>query len=222
MNLPLIFALFLVTSMTSLLASAAVLPETLELDDGTTYSEVRLMSQTPSEVVFMHSGGAKNLEKSKLPASLQKAFNFSAEAAEQYDSEQAALLQERRQKAQALADAREEAKALKAYIKKNTFMLRGRIQQITPEGILIEFQEPSKRYTYFDIPISVSEEDSRIRYKSYRKARPRREFGWLFLTGHPRQEEFSSGQQIDVNAYLKGTHTLGDITAKNYIFLDDQ
>jgi hypothetical protein len=200
--------------------STTKLPKAFELDDGTVYEEVRLISQTPSEVVFMHTGGAINLEKSKLPAALQEALNFSAENAVEYIAQKAKSDEQRREKAAELEQIRESAQALKKHIKEHTYMIRGRVGQITPVGILIKFQEPSQQ-SYYGTPLSLAEQNDPLRYRRYSKARPRREFGWLFLTGHPRQEEFVNEQVLDVNAYSDGVKTLDQITAKKYVFLQD-
>ena len=214
------FCILLVASLPILLiGKSAELSETLTLADGTFYEGVRLLSQTPSEIVFVHAGGAQNLDKSKLPAKDQRALNYSEADALAHEAGVARDAEESRQKADAQADERKETKVVEQYIVTNTYMPRGKIQQIIPAGILIELQEPSGE-TYFGTPLSKAEAGTPLRYQRYRRSRPLREFGWLFLAEHPAQAEFSDGQLIDVNAYRKGIQLVGTITAKRYIFLE--
>jgi|GEM_PF-3600783 len=196
-------------------------PDTIELEDGTVYEEVRLVSQTPSEIVIIHSGGGANLEITQLSLELQRDLGYSSEKAEAYEVKKAEAVTERRDKAEAAEQSRRDAKALEKYIKANTFMLRGTIWRITPEGILLDPVEPVNM-SYFGIALSKAEEENTpFRYKRYRGSRPQREFGSLFLTGHPRQANLSDGESIDVNAYRKSTEKIGETTAKRYVFLQE-
>ena len=211
--------LFIASALNPLLGDSAKLPETLTLDDGTVYEGVRLLSQTPAEIVFMHSGGAKNLEKAALPAKYQRALDYSEADAIAHQKSIAQNAEENRNQAEEQATARREAKAVEQYINAHTFMIRGKIQQIIPEGILIELQEPTGE-SYFGTPLSKAEKGTPLRFQRYRRSRPLREFGWLFLTAHPEQARFSDGQLIDVDAYREGIQTVGTVTAKRYVFLE--
>lgn len=213
------FCVFLIASvLNSLLGESAKLPETLKLEDGTIYKNVRLISQTPSEIVIFHSGGAKNIKKVNLSLKHQRALNFSQEVATAYNKDVAETQRERREEAIEREKIREEELALKKHIKENTFMLRGKIQQIIPDGILLELQESSNQ-SYYGVKLSLSEEKSPFRYRRYTKPRPRRGLGWLFLTQHPEQAKFSDGQLIDVDAYQDGIQAVGKITAKRFVYL---
>lgn len=202
-------------------ASEVNLPEKISMEDGTVYEEVRLVSQTPAEIVIIHSAGAQNLKIADLSSDLKELLGYSEALATAYELEQLEEAQSKIDRQREAEKKRKEAIALELRIKNETYMIRGKVERITPEGILIETWEPS-RVSFQGVRVAAEEgEKLQMRFRKYATARPKRAFGSIFIAGHPQVDTLADGSFIDVNAYRNGTQAVDTITAKKYVFLEN-
>lgn len=193
-------------------------PETLTLNNGTVYEGVKLISQTPSEVVFKYSSGVTNVKIADLSEAVQRQLNYSeadALAVEAAQAKKTALRLKQRAEA---AKVKEAAKIL-AEKKKHVFMIRGHVHRVLDGGVLIQAGEPTD-LVYHGIRISESEA-SKKKYKSYQVARPEREFGLLYLAGHPRFEDLPDADVIDVDVYRDGIFRFNGETRKQFVYFKE-
>ena len=193
-------------------------PESLALKNGTVYEDVKLISWTPSEVVFRYSGGVKNVKISELPEEVQQLLNYSESDAIATEVAQAEKTTLRLKKEEDVVKARGDAKIL-AEKKKHVFMIRGYVHRVLDDGILIQAGVPTD-LIYNGIKVSENEVSKR-KYKSYPNARPQREFGLLYVAGHPRFEYFTDADVIDIDVYRDGIFRSEGETRKKFVFLKD-
>jgi hypothetical protein len=193
-------------------------PASLSLEDGTVYEGVKLINRTPSEVVFKYSGGVKNLKIAELSEEVQELLNYSEVDALVVDEAQAEKTTLRLQQIAAAEKAQEDANIL-AEKKKHVFMLRGYVYRVLDDGLLIQAGEPTD-LTYYGIRVSESEVAAK-KYKRYSVVRPQREFGLVYLKRHPRFEDLTDSDIIDVNVYRDGIFRYDGKTLKQFVFLKD-
>lgn len=206
-------------SISTALANDFSFPTKITLEDGTTLENTKLLSQTPSDVVLHYSGGVKNIKISKLSPQIQKLLGYSQEEAATYEKEALASIEKQRIEKAALETAKKEAKALKERIKNHSYMIRGKVSNVTPDGVLVEQLIPSTDH-YLGIHLSRNEERN-LKLRKYSKRRPQREFGWTLVSSHPLRDTLATGDVIDIDAYRDGAQTIGQITAKKFVFLED-
>jgi outer membrane murein-binding lipoprotein Lpp len=211
---------FLLLFSLCLAANSAELefPESLSLKNGIVYEGVKLISQTPSEVVFKYSGGVTNVKIAELSEEVQQRLNYSKVDALAFEAAQAEKTALRLKQTAEAIQAKENAKIL-AEKKKHVFMIRGHVHRVLDGGILIQAGEPTD-LVYYGIRVSESEV-SKKKYKSYHVARPQREFGLLYLAGHPRFEHLTDADVIDVDVYRDGIFRFNEETRKQFVFLKE-
>ena len=191
-------------------------PETLSLNNGTVDEGVKLISQTPSEVVFKYSGCVTNVKIAELSDEVQQLLNYSEADALAVETAQAEKTVLRLKQSAEVVKGREAAKIL-AEKKKHVFMIRGHVHRVLDGGVLIQAGEPTD-LVYYGIRVSEGEV-SKKKYKSYSVARPQREFVLLYVAGHPRFEDFTDSDVIDVDVYWDGIFRAKGETLKQFVFL---
>ncbi len=193
-------------------------PTSLTLKDGTVYEGVKLISRTPAEVVFKHSKGVTNAKISDLSEELKLLLNYSEVKARAVEAKQAEKTALRLKKVEDEKQVREAAKIL-AEKKTHVSMVRGYVHRVLGEGIVVQAGVPTD-LIYNRIRVS-EEEVSKRKYKSYQVARPTREFGFVYIEGHPRFEYFTDNGVIDVDVYRDGIFRSKGETMKKFVYLRD-
>ena len=192
-------------------------PGSLTLQDGTVYEGVKLISQTPSEVVFKYSGGVKNVKIAELSDEVQQLLNYSVVEALAVDRAQAEKTALRLKQIDEVEQAREDARVL-AEKKKHVFMVRGYVHRVLDDGVLIKAGVPTD-LIYYGIRVSEGEVAAK-KYKSYSVARRQREFGLIYLMGHPGFEGLTDTGIIDIDVYRDGIFRVKGETLKQFVFLN--
>ncbi|CAA6691854.1 Unannotated [Lentimonas sp. CC19] len=193
-------------------------PSSVKLKDGTSYEGVKLMSQTPAEVVLRHSNGVANIKISDLSDELQVLLNYSEEEAKALEAAQAEATALRLKQVEHDKQVREAAKIL-AEKKMNMFMVRGYVHRVLEEGIVVQAGVATNS-VYNRIRVSEGEVSKR-QYKAYRVPRPIREFGFVYIEGHPRFESLTDRDVIDVDVYRDGIFRSGGETMKRFVYLQE-
>ncbi len=193
-------------------------PTSLTLRNGTSYEGVKLMSRTPAEVVLKHSMGVVNVKISDLSQELQELLNYSeaeARALEAKRAEEAALRLKNAENEKLEREAAKKLAEKKAY----RFMIRGYVHRVMEEGIVVQAGEATDS-VYNGIRVS-EEEAAKRQYKAYRVPRPTREFGFVYIEGHPRFETFTDRGVIDVDVYRDGIFKFEGRTMKKFVYSKD-
>ena len=193
-------------------------PTSLTLRTGTSYEGVKLMSRTSAEVVLKHSMGVVNVKISDLSQELQELLNYSeaeARALEAKRAEEAALRLKNAENEKLEREAAKKLAEKKAY----RFMVRGYVHRVMAEGIVVQAGEATDS-VYNRIRVS-EEEAAKRQYKAYRVPRPTREFGFVYIEGHPRLETLTDRDVIDVDVYRDGIFKFEDRTVKKFVYLKE-
>ena len=191
-------------------------PTSLNLKDGTTYEGVKLMSRTPAEVVLKHSNGVANVKISDLSEELQQMLNYSEAEARELEAKQAEATALRLKQVEHVKQVREAAKIL-AEKKANMYMIRGYVLRVMEDGIVVQAGVATDS-VYNRIRAS-EEEVLKRQYKAYRVPRPIREFGFVYIEGHPRFESLTDRDVIDVDVYRDGIFRSEGETMKKFVYL---
>lgn len=184
----------------------------IELEGGRVIQNARVISQTPLDVMFMHSGGVDNIKFEDLPDPIRKALGYDPEKALKAvqdrlkDARERRAIEERNranlQRKLALLNQKA-APEKETPADPNIRTLVGRVISVTNTGLIVECADPARRIVRSSS--SSVGGGGRTYAPPVSKYRYKREYGSFHITSHPDIRQIADGDRIEIEAHRTGT-----------------